>query len=177
MDESKYDYPFPNMVFVFWLFTFIPFCLLALFWWNFTNNGYTGQLRDEYTSIASLLIILCIVVPVISTILFNSFPAIRIDMDGLKIRFYFPLLSKWYYLPWKSIDRINTRLSPANVLFNKSKKELFVFSEKLPLYYYIPALMYGHSLQRGFIIGRNIARFETLYKTLDEHLGIDNITT
>jgi hypothetical protein len=147
MIEKKFYYPFPNVriLFLYLLLLCLPFLIISKF----------------------AFIVVLILVMSLTTLIINAFPTIRLKSEGIEIDFYFPFLSKWFFMPWSAIEQIKIIDPPLQPLHrSKHKPNIMVYSHLLPKYYHLPALLYGRTWKKGFMILNKINGYEEIMMEL-----------
>jgi hypothetical protein len=167
MKENYYDYPIPNGVVVFWIFTTPPIIFFVLLFIAKSGDIMSQTLSTEDTSSFLGFILMILLAAICASCVTNIFPAVKLRSNGVEIRFYFPLLTRWIWLPWNSITNLKSYSSPSDFLFKNKQKNLLVSSKNLPMFYHIPSIIYGHSFDRSFIIGSWIRGYDKIVSELD----------
>ena len=146
-----------------------------MFWW-FIPGPFVILLLALFQGKEAQFVIValgaCFVSVAIPIIIGNAFPAIRISPDGVSIRFYFPFFSQWINVPWEHIGSIEAYVSvtDSNKFHPVRRPSLLIISDRLPLYYYVPMLLVGKHLRRGFLIMNNIRWYDILLKSFPQSL-------
>jgi len=169
MNRELHNYPFPNAVFLFW-FLSLPMILILILLIIFSNVIFAKTPSNEIIiNLSCLSIVSLIVVPILAYIFANSFPALRLNENGLKIQIYSPLKTRWIFLSWNDIDRVVIYSDLSQVFNQRKKKWLFIQSKQLPFFYILLSILYRNSLQRGFIITHHIQGYEEVMDFISEH--------
>jgi len=167
MISNTHDYPFPNGIAVFWMFSLPPCVLLILLIWKVLQIIWESGLITGQLSTLLGVAIMCLMGVLGATIVVNSFPAIRMHADGLEIRFYFPFLTRWISLSWNDVEAVEMCASPVDVILRRREHGILtVYSSRLPLLFLIPSMIVRHSLRRGFFITNRIKGYEILVQSL-----------
>src|SRR4030065_1510559 len=169
MNRELHNYPFPNAVVLFW-FLSSPMILILILLIIFRTEIFAKTPSNEIIiNLICLSIIRLIVIPTLAYLFANSFPALRLNPNGLEIQIYSPLKTKYLFLSWGDIDRVVIYSDPLPVLFQRKKKWIFIQSRRLPFFYFLLSMLYRNSLHRGFIITHHIQRYEEVLDFISEH--------
>ena len=168
MKYNKYDYP--HGLLWFWYFTILLPLVLIIVLYIYRQEILTMELnRVEFDNIL-FTAILCLIMPILAALFVNSIPALRLKNGGLEIRFFFPKMTKWIFLPWDEIDSIEFYHFSRVQTFLRMKKNFLIYSKKLPLYYFFPALFYGHSFSRGIVVTGKIRGYDELVNVVTQKI-------
>lgn len=167
MKDHNIDYPIPNGIIAFWIFVVPPLTLMLFTLLSCVIEILHGRIAHKETSMIIGLSILLLLSVIFASFVANSFPAIRMSSEGIEVRFYFPFLTRWISLPWNSITQVKTYFSPTGSLFKKQERGIMIFSNHLPIIYYLPSLIWGRSIDRSIIIGKRIKQYNEVLIVLE----------
>jgi len=169
MKNDYIDYPIPNGIIAFWIFVAPPLTLMLLTFLSSMTEILHGRIDQKETSMIIGLLIFNFLSVIFGSFAANSFPAIRVNSEGIELRFYFPFLTRWISLPWNSITQVRTYFSPTPTesFFKKQERGIIIFSNHLPLIYFLTSLIWGHSIDRSIIIGKRIKRYNEVLTILE----------
>jgi|GEM_PF-6482178 len=168
---TRHSYGFPNGRVVFLVFVGPPVAFLAYMLWRLRYSMFPWPHFGEQTATIVGAALIAVVAIAFATTIANAFPDVNVRSDGIEIRFFFPLLTRWFFLPWKAIDHISRKESPLKMLNKKLRPDLLVYSRVLPVFYFVPMLWFASTLRRGFFIGRQIQKYDELAIALEAIQG------
>ena len=166
MQARHFDYPPPNGVLALYVFCGVPLFAMALVLANKTRSVGSRVLPQELSAELIVFLLVWISTTIYGVLVANSFPALRLRTNGIEVRFFFPFLTRWIFLSWDQIDRTEAYRSPAGSLFGKAKSDLVVLSDQMPLFYFLPMLVFRRTLKRGFVIKSRIRGYDDLWRAL-----------
>jgi hypothetical protein len=165
-----HGYSFPNAVVMYWLYISPMIVIFLLF--LIINHKDIFMLpisNDVILNFVCLVTLSLIIMPLIAYIFANSYPEIRLRIDGLEIQIYSPFKRRVLFVAWKDIEEVDIFKSPALKILNPNRKWIFIRTRKLPYFYHILSLIYKRSFYRGFIITHRINQFDKLLKVIIEN--------
>ena len=163
MKKNLYNYPFPNAVCIFWYFASPMFLfLLSLIIYYHRVVFAKGLINLENIKLILSFLFSLTIMPSVAYVVANLYPSVRLDQNGLEIQIYFPLMTKWLFIPWEDVETIKIYVEPSTSLFGRGKKWIFVQSEKLPFIYLLLTLFFKQTTKRGFTITHRIRGYDQL---------------
>jgi len=75
-------------------------------------------------------------------------------------------MTTWIFLPWNEIDKLEFFATPAEKLLRKKEKNLFIYSKRLPFYYFLQAILNRNSFSRGVMIMGSIRNYDELVQLI-----------